>query len=142
MGLYSRILVPLDGTAVDEVVLDHVAQLAAACGSEVVLLRVAHYHTRDSKTAEVGEARECLDEAEERLAGRGFALRTVVVGGEPADAIVEQAAEVDADLIAMATHGHGALPRLFLGSVADKVRHSCDVPLLLIKARRTQGDEG
>ncbi len=34
----------------------------------------------------------------------------------------------------MATHGHGALKRAVLGSVAEQVRHATDVPLLLVKA--------
>ena len=102
----------------------------------MVLLRVAHYHTRDGRTHEIDEAQACLGSAEARLRGKPFAVRTVVADGEPAETIVEQAAAVDADLIAMATHGHGALPRLFFGSVADKVRHASAVPLLLIKAPR------
>jgi nucleotide-binding universal stress UspA family protein len=136
MGVYRRILVPLDGSAVDDAVLDHVEKLATECGAEVVLLRVAHYHTRDERAHEVEDAQACLGSAELRLRGKSFAVRTLVAGGEPATAIVEQAEAVGADLIAMATHGHGKLPRLFLGSVADKVRHSSSVPLLLIKARR------
>jgi nucleotide-binding universal stress UspA family protein len=139
MGVYDRILVPLDGSAVDDVVLDHIERLAAECGAEVVLLRVAHYHTRDERAHEVEDARECLGGAEARLRGKSFAVRTVVADGEPAETIVEQAEAVGADLIAMATHGHGTLPRLFLGSVADKVRHASPVPLLLIKARRESG---
>ena len=124
MGVYQRILVPLDGSAVDDVVLDHVAKLAAECGAEVVLLRVAHYHTRDERAHEIEDAQACLGGAEARLRGTLANVRTLVADGEPAETIVEQAEALGADLIAMATHGHGALPRLFFGSVADKVRHA------------------
>ena len=61
-------------------------------------------------------------------------MRTVVGRGEPVDVIIEQAVELDVDLIAMATHGHGRLPRMVYGSVAEKVRRRTDVPLLLVKA--------
>ncbi len=47
--------------------------------------------------------------------------------------IVQQAAELRPDLIAMATHGHGWAKRMVLGSVADHLRHNSDVPLLLLK---------
>jgi nucleotide-binding universal stress UspA family protein len=40
------------------------------------------------------------------------------------------------DLIAMATHGRGGLPRLFLGSVADKVLRGCHTPLLVYRPLR------
>ena len=48
--------------------------------------------------------------------------------------IVQQAAKLRPDLIAMATHGHGWAKRMVLGSVADHVRHNSDVPLLLLRA--------
>ncbi len=49
MGVYDHILVPIEGTETDAPVLEHVAALAAVCGSSVTLLRVAHYHTRDER---------------------------------------------------------------------------------------------
>lgn len=137
MAPYSRILVPLDGSAVDDAVLDHVVEMARLCDAEVILLRVAHYHTRDERIHEMEEAQACLAGADSRLRKSGLRVRTVVGQGEPAEAILAQARELHADLIAMATHGHGTLQRLFAGSVADKVRHASDVPLLLVKARRS-----
>ena len=143
MALYRRILLPLDGSAVDDAVLEHVRRLAAALGSEVVLLRVAHFHTRDTMTHEVEDARAVLDRVAPRIEGQGFPVRTVVGrGGEPADDIVEQAAALDCDLIAMGTHGHGTLKRVVLGSVAEKVRHATDVPLLLVKASAVLDESG
>ena len=135
MALYARILVTLDGSTVDDALLEDVARLAEALGSTVLLLRVAHYHTRDSKVAEEDEARADLEQASARLAGHGFPVETVLGHGEPGDVIVAQAHELDADLIAMATHGHGWLERRVLGSVADFVRHRSDVPLLLVRGQ-------
>jgi nucleotide-binding universal stress UspA family protein len=139
MAVYSRILVPLDGTTVDAAVLDHVRPLAALSEAEVVLLRVAHYHTRDTMTHEIDDAETVLERARARLEGGGFAVRGVVGRGEPAEVIIEQARALGCDLIAMATHGQGAIKRAVLGSVAEKVRHATDVPLLLVKA--AAGDE-
>jgi nucleotide-binding universal stress UspA family protein len=135
MTLFRRILVPLDGTPVDDAMLDHVIALAEAFHSEVILLRVAHFHTRDTMTHEVEDAQSVLDRVAPRLEGRGFVVRTVVGRGEPADDTVEQATKLECDLIAMGTHGHGALKRAVLGSFAEKVRHATDVPLLLVKAK-------
>ncbi len=134
MGLYRRILVPLDGTNVDHAILGHVAELARLCGAEVVLLRVAHYHLRDEMVHELEDTEVQLEHTAGELAERGITLRTVIGRGEPAEVIVEQAEKLDVDLIAMATHGHGRLPRMVYGSVAEKVRHSTDIPLLLVKA--------
>jgi len=134
MALYRRILVPLDGTDVDHAILGHVAELARLCGAEVILLRVAHYHLRDEMVHEVEEAEAQLAHTAGEMAERGIQVRTVIGRGEPVDMIVEKAEELGADLIAMATHGHGRLPRMVYGSVAEKVRRTSDVPLLLVKA--------
>jgi len=131
---YRRILVPLDNSGADRAILQHVAALATAFKAEVVLLRVAHFHLRDEMTHEVEEAEEVVDETAAGLREAGFPVRVVVGKGEIADDIVTQAELLDCDLIAMGTHGHGALKRAVLGSVAEKVRHATSVPLLLVKA--------
>jgi nucleotide-binding universal stress UspA family protein len=131
--MYQRILVPIEGTETDGPVLEHVGALAAMCGAEVVLLRVAHYHTRDQRACEVEDAEGDLARAAEQLRRRGLTVQTRLLSGEPQQVIVEQADELHPDLIAMATHGHGWAKRMVLGSVADHVRHNSDVPLLLLK---------
>jgi nucleotide-binding universal stress UspA family protein len=140
--MYQRILVPVEGTETDGPVLEHIAGLAPLCGAEVVLLRVAHYHTRDERTCEIEDAEADLERAAELLRRRGVTVRTLIAHGEPAEVILAQAAELKPDLIAMATHGHGWAKRIVLGSVADRVRHNSDVPLLLVKARGSEAEAG
>jgi nucleotide-binding universal stress UspA family protein len=142
MALYTRILVPLDGSAIDEALLEHVAELARLTGAEVVLLRVAHYHTRDTMAHEVEEGQELLAAAARKVAASGVEVRTIVGRGEVADEIVAQAETLHADLIAMATHGHGLVARTVLGSVAEDVRHHTGVPLLLLKGIHEVTDPG
>jgi len=133
MELYERILVPVEGTETDLPVLDHVAKLASLCGAEVTLLRVAHFHTRDERACEMEDAQGDIGRAAEVLRARGVSVKTKLVAGEPGEAIVREAEEFHADLIAMATHGHGWAKRLVLGSTAEHVRHHSAVPLLLVK---------
>jgi nucleotide-binding universal stress UspA family protein len=133
MGLYERILVPVEGTETDEPVLEHIAKLAALCGAEVTLLRVAHFHTRDERACEVEDAEVDIGRAAELLRARGVQVKTLVVAGEPGEVIVTEAEQLGADLIAMATHGHGWAKRLVLGSTAEHVRHHSSVPLLLVR---------
>jgi nucleotide-binding universal stress UspA family protein len=133
MGLYERILVPVEGTETDQPVLEHIAELASVCGAEVTLLRVAHFHTRDERACEVEDAESDIDRAAEALRARGVKVTTRIVAGEPGEVIVTEAEELGADLIAMATHGHGWAKRLVLGSTAEHVRHHSDVPLLLVR---------
>jgi len=139
MGVYDHILVPLEGGETDTPVLRHIGELAAACGADVTLLRVAHYHTRDQRACELEDAECGLARAAEQLRSRGIRVKTLLLSGEPQDVIVQQAAELRPDLIAMATHGHGWAKRMVLGSVADHVRHTTDVPLLLLKSQSARG---
>ena len=58
-----------------------------------------------------------------------------VAAGDPAEAIVRTAAELDVDLIVMATHGRTGLPHILLGSVAEKVLRHAPCPVLTVKQR-------
>lgn len=131
--MYEKILVTLDDSPVDEVILSHVEGLAELHDSTVYLMRVAHYHTRGEKLYEVEQAEEYLDKVKERLAARGLKVEIVLGHGEPAQEIKRHAEEIGCDLIAMATHGHGFIGDLVFGSVARDLRHSTDIPLLLIR---------
>lgn len=56
-----------------------------------------------------------------------------VVGGYPADTILDIAHQENADIIVMGTHGHTGIQRLLLGSVAEKVVRSSPVPVLTVR---------
>lgn len=80
------------------------------------------------------EARAYLDRIAESLEGRGREVETVVlVELSAANAIVEYAEQNEIDLIAMATHGHGGLRRIALGSVTDRVLRATDAPVLMVR---------
>ena len=55
-----------------------------------------------------------------------------IVEGLPADVIVEQAREINADLLIMGTHSQSRLHRALIGSVAQKVIVRADRPVLLV----------
>ncbi len=60
-------------------------------------------------------------------------LATAHLSGSPAPALADYAREVGADLVVMTTHGRGGLQRVWLGSVADQLVRSLDVPVLLVR---------
>lgn len=59
--------------------------------------------------------------------------RQLVELGEPADAIVRNAAKEQVDLIVIATHGRSGIKGFFFGSVAEKVVRTADCPVLTVK---------
>jgi nucleotide-binding universal stress UspA family protein len=64
---------------------------------------------------------------------QGLQAECVSRVGPAAETIVAQAAKAGSDLIVMGSHGHGALARLVLGSVAAKVLAETKVPVLLVR---------
>ena len=75
-----------------------------------------------------------LGEAEAQALAAGLNVTARVAGvGEPAIEIVRVAQECRADQIAMGSRGMGALGSFFMGSVAQRVVHLAEVPVLLVK---------
>jgi nucleotide-binding universal stress UspA family protein len=79
------------------------------------------------------EAQRYLESVAERLQAAGQTVEWSVRLGSPAQEISAVAAEVDAGLIAMATHGRSGFKRAVLGSVAERVLHTAQRPLLLLR---------
>lgn len=78
--------------------------------------------------------REVAEAAAARFADDGFVADTVVREGDPAAALLAEAASWGADLIVVGTRGHGLLKRLLLGSTARNVLHHAPISVLVVRA--------
>src|SRR5918997_6639616 len=144
--MYKRILVPLEHTAYDAAILDHVGKLARFCGAELVLIHVAdgfaarnvhQLNLRESE--EIRSDREYLEQLCAALERDGLVADCLLAGGDPAAEISAAAERERCDLIAMSTHGHRFLQDLVRGSVASEVRHISRVPVLLVRGNPQGG---
>jgi nucleotide-binding universal stress UspA family protein len=82
------------------------------------------------------EAKDYLDDIAERASAQGVPTRaTAVLSSGPLEAIQAAAGAPGVGMIALATHGRGGLRRLVLGSVADKVVRSGELPVLVTRPR-------
>jgi nucleotide-binding universal stress UspA family protein len=63
-------------------------------------------------------------------------VTTAILDGYAADAIVERAKAIKADMVVMGTHGRHGLLHTFLGSCAEKVVRWSGCPVLTIRQRR------
>ena len=70
----------------------------------------------------------------DQLGKKGVKTGIVYLMGNAAEQIVDFAGTEKADLIIIASHGRSGFSRWAMGSVAEKVFHGSDVPILLIKA--------
>lgn len=139
--MFRRILVPLEHSATDDVILEYIRQLARACQASVVLIHVADgWVARNIQQLDLRESEEMkedfgyLDQVSNGLRRDGFQVEAVLAAGDPAREIAAAADRERCDLIAMATHGHRLLADVVRGSVASELRHISMVPVLMVRA--------
>ena len=140
--MFKKILVALDHSKADNVLLPQVSELAALMKSGILLLHVSTgwaAHWQDnlnlSDSQEMKEDREYLESVAHKLQAEGLSVTTRHDRGEPAQAILKAARGEGCDLIAMAAHGHKLIADLIHGTTIDKVRHESEIPIFLVKAR-------
>jgi nucleotide-binding universal stress UspA family protein len=143
--MYTRILVPLDGSATAEAALPYAQAFAAGFKIPVELMSVIDIgamtthvaadkvHHLDSVIA--GEEKRCANYLENvaKIFTR-VPTECRIVRGTPAETILETTNRDRDTLIAMATHGRSGAKRWLLGSVAEKVLRGSTHPLFLVRA--------
>jgi len=138
--MYDLILVTLDTTVTDRVIIKHIKALAAIMNSRVILLHVADgWAARtfgpEAVSPEVDEDQAYLERVRVDFDDAGIDAEPFLAYGDPVKEIVRWVHEKHCDLVAMSTHGHRLLGDIFWGTTASRVQHSIDIPVLLIRAR-------
>lgn len=138
--MYDTILVTVDATPTDRVIIDHIKKLAKHMKSHVVLLHVADgWAARtfgpDAVSHEIAADKTYLEGLRAELQTEGIPTFAELAYGDPAKEIVRWIQEKGCDLLAMSTHGHRFLADVFLGTTVTHVRHDVNVPVLLIRAK-------
>ena len=152
----ERILMPLDGSKLGESAISYVDGLIARLAPEeqidITLLHVitAVRHTlkirggggvisipfAEEELVEMkNKAQDYLNKVSEWLQRDQITITSKIsVSENPADEIIKTEVEVNADLVAMSTHGRSGISRFAIGSVADKVLRGGSVPVLMVRA--------
>ena len=146
--MYTRVLTPLDGSDLSEQVLPYARAMASGLSLPMTLFMaieaghpsIGHHlnpqlHSHETEAYRLSHAEEYLSSATARMQGAGVGADSLVLRGDPATAIVDEAAKDPGTLIAMASHGRSGLARWWMGSVADKVLHMSSNPLLIVRSR-------
>jgi nucleotide-binding universal stress UspA family protein len=90
---------------------------------------------REAVSPEISEDKAYLAKVQAEFQTAGLSADAELAYGEPAEEIIKWVREKQCDLVAMSTHGHRFVGDLFLGTTSRRVRHSVNVPVLLLKAR-------
>jgi len=143
--MYKKMLVPLDGSELAEVVFPYAKELAGRLDLDLVFLHVCSPEESEllpmrrlyvEQKAEIvtRQSYEAQEKSGIEPKGKAVEGRGETVIGHPAEEILNYADKKDIDVILMATHGRSGIRRWAMGSVADKVLRASRVPVWLVRA--------
>ena len=141
--MYRTILLATDGSAETERAEAHAVALAAAHGATLHAVYVADVASFAGLSVDASwegvvsmlhrRGEQALERVRRRADDEGVTVETVTLEGSPSRKIVDYARRAGCDLVVMGTHGRGGIDRLLLGSVAERVVRSADVPVLTVR---------
>jgi nucleotide-binding universal stress UspA family protein len=139
--LFTKILVPLDGSQIGEAALCYAVAIANKMRAEVALVEVfeqvrgvgasgVRYSIPEDESVRKSLL-SYLEHVAQPVRSGGLKVSTNVLFGDAATNIVDCAEKHAVDLIAISTHGRSGLGRWVFGNVADKILHTGDVAVLV-----------
>jgi len=142
--LYSKVLVPVDGSENSNRALKHALSLSSKLKSKLTILHVSEVppfvyvqsqKLVDSVMASLEkEAKNILDVAQNQANEFDVEYETVLLKGDNiASVIIDYNKKNDFDIIVVGSRGQGKLKTTLLGSVSNNVLHHSKNPVLIIK---------
>lgn len=138
----ATILVPIDGSECSYEALAKAGELARFYDATLLVVHVYNVvkaknvfneeKTIDKQAAMTQDAEAIVAQARRYCEEKGIRCEAKTLEGDPADRIVEYAAENDAVMIVMGSRGLTGLRRI-VGSVTNKVLAAADRPVLVVQ---------
>jgi len=142
--MYDTVLFPTDGSETATEAAVHAIDLADRHDASLHVLYVVDHERVSRMAPKLGtdhiketlqqEGERATSEIADRAAAEDIETTTSLREGAPADTITTYAETVDADAIVMGTNGRSGMDRLLLGSVAERVIQTSDLPVTTVKA--------
>lgn len=141
--MFSRILVPIDGSDNSYRAFDASLLLSEKLGAEVTVIHVMEdipvsYVVSEKLLREIVDAykREnqlILSKCSEIATKKGLVIQTKLLQGNPGSTILDFCEKEKYDIIIMGSRGMGKFKELVLGSVSNKVLHHSSCPVMIIR---------
>lgn len=143
-----KILVCVDLSESTEIVVNKIEELARSLSARVWLLhnavpepdtlefRADPIAARESLAKKFHVEHREIQELAERLRKAGVKTTALLVHGKTIDVILTEASDLDVDMIAVGSHGRGAMYQLLVGSVSEDVLHRSRLPVLVIPTHK------
>jgi nucleotide-binding universal stress UspA family protein len=141
----KNIVAAIDLSDVSGRVVEQAAALARAFSAQLWLLHVAAPEPdfvgygagpqtqRDAVAHELRDEHRDLQERAEALAASGVDAQALMVQGATVETILAECARLEADVVVLGSHGHGAMRRALMGSVSEGVLHKAACPVLIVR---------
>lgn len=145
--MFTKILVPVDGSEGSWRALSTAVQLGEKFASELLVVNVIQPYNNaallavpldhatitqgNNELEKVGD--KVLEMAEERLADYPYKIEFTLEVGHPSERIIALAKKANADAIVIGSRGLSGIAEFFLGSVSSKVSQYASVPVLIVK---------
>jgi nucleotide-binding universal stress UspA family protein len=140
----KRILVGVDGSKESRQAASYAADLAQATGARLVVVSAVAFplalaapelavREAEWEKEECDRAAVMVREIADSLQRPGVAVETAVAHGPAAHAVAELASARDVDLVVVGHRGRGAVARMLLGSVADRLVQISSKPVLVVR---------
>ena len=143
----KRIIAGVDFSPVTTAVLDTAATIATGVGCKLYLVHVAPAFVADLKTVRVPQherdfiAHELREEHRQlqalarELSQKGCDVESLMVEGDSTvEKILDEAQRLEADLIVVGSHGHGAIYNLLVGSTSEGLLRKSAAAVLIVPA--------
>ena len=143
VAIPKKFLIPVDFSDPSKKALSYGCSLAKTLGAEVHVVHVLQPPVYtfpegavyagpelDRRLAEVLE-RQLVD-ITKAVDAEGVSIGTHLLRGMPAEAIVAYCGEKGCDLLVMGTHGRTGVARLLIGSVAERIVRTANIPVLTV----------
>jgi len=137
--LFSKILVPVDGSSISYKALDAALFLANKVGSEITVVHVLesvptnYIESKNILEIDTAKGQLILNKCSEFAKERNISINTALLQGSPSSAILNFAVKENFDVIAIGSHGISGFKEHILGSASNKIVHISSLPVLLIK---------
>ena len=145
--MFGRIVVGTDGSETAAEAVRQATELAKATGATLDIVSAYEPVPRDrlrEESAEVPgdvahavgpreDVNQVLEGAATAATGAGIEIQTHRREGEPADALLDVAEEVKADVIVVGNKGMTGAKRFLLGSVPNKVSHHAPCGVWIVR---------
>ncbi|WP_227355038.1 universal stress protein [Haladaptatus salinisoli] len=146
--MFDRILIPVDGSEGARRAAKYGLELAESYDAAADVLHVIDHgrfrslESQEERASRRERATEFLEDAEATAAAVGVPVDTHLREGRTHEVIAAFAAEIGANLLVMGRQGRRGLGDHLLGSIADRVLRTTDVPVLTVPSGDVADDTG